>query len=351
VDDSRLIRKIVNEILQGDPAITVAGYASNGAEALAGMDEVRPDLILLDWDMPVMTGGTALMHIMVRSPCPVVILSGFDGGEGATPFDLLCLGAVDFMRKPQSRWRTDGRADDLIRRVKQAANIRLDRIRRIKAPSPRASGSRTASGPKPPPGLVSVFVSGVGGAGDLIRTIPALPPDLPSAAVFLHDMQPEAFGAFVDYLSRRSLIEVTRVGERVELREGLCVLHPAIVPLHVHADRRGIFLEAGEGISGPAGIDSFLERAAAVMGERLIAGLFSGATGTGVRGLSAVKSLGGITVAQAPSGSVAPGMAEAALAVGAVDHCWDSNCFPKFFCDLVLGLRAGVGSFSTGGGR
>ena len=108
VDDSRFIRKIVQELLQSDPGLLVAGYATNGQEALEKIDELRPDLILLDWDMPVMKGSTALMHIMIRSPCPVVILSGFVGGVGANPFDLLCLGGVDFLRKPQkqlaSRW-------------------------------------------------------------------------------------------------------------------------------------------------------------------------------------------------------------------------------------------------------
>lgn len=351
VDDSRLIRKIVNEILQGDPDITVAGYAANGAEALASMDEVKPDLILLDWDMPVMTGGTALMHIMVRSPCPVVILSGFDGGEGATPFDLLCLGAVDFMRKPQSRWRTDGRADDLIRRVKQAADIRLDRIRRIKAPAKRSDRKPVPAGSTVPAGLISVLVSGVGGGGDLIRIVTSLPADLGCAVLVLHDMQPEAVTAFVDYLNRRSAIEVRPTGNRVELVQGVCFMHPALVPLDLLAHDRGFVIETAGGPLQDEGPDSFLERASAVAGKRLLAGLLSGAGETGARGLSVVRRRGGVTIAQAPERSAAPGMAQAALASGAVDHCVDSEGFPKFFCDLVLRLRAGVGLVSTGGGR
>ena len=140
VDDSRFIRKIVQEILQADPGIMVAGYASNGQEALAKIDELKPDLILLDWDMPVMKGSTTLMHIMIRSPCPVVILSGFVGGVGANPFDLLCLGGVDFLRKPQNNWRMDGRADDLVHRIKEASQIKYERIRRVKIPPPVVKG-------------------------------------------------------------------------------------------------------------------------------------------------------------------------------------------------------------------
>ena len=120
VDDSRFIRKIVQEIIESDSALSVAGYATNGQDALAKIEEIKPDLILLDWDMPVMKGSTALMHIMIKTPCPVIILSSFAGGVGANPIDLLCLGGVDFLRKPQNNWRLDGRADDLVRRVKEA---------------------------------------------------------------------------------------------------------------------------------------------------------------------------------------------------------------------------------------
>ena len=99
VDDSRFIRKIVQEIIESDSALSVAGYATNGQDALAKLEEIRPDLILLDWDMPVMKGSTALMHIMIKTPCPVIVLSSFAGGVGANPIDLLCLGRSGFPPK------------------------------------------------------------------------------------------------------------------------------------------------------------------------------------------------------------------------------------------------------------
>ncbi len=213
VDDSRFIRKIVYEILKADPSLAVAGYAANGQEALAKIDELKPDLILLDWDMPVMKGSTTLMHIMIRSPCPVVVLSGFVGGVGANPFDLLCLGGVDFLRKPQSNWRMDGRADDLVRRVKEACGIKFERIRRVKTPSPikQEPPSQTTRAPAK---FLSVFGSFIGGCSDLIRVIPLLPEDLGCAVVVVHDMQQEVIAAFVDYLDRRSRIQCPAIGIR-----------------------------------------------------------------------------------------------------------------------------------------
>ena len=173
VDDSRFIRKIVQEIIESDSALSVVGYATNGQDALAKIEEIKPDLILLDWDMPVMKGSTALMHIMIKTPCPVIILSSFAGGVGVNPIDLLCLGGVDFLRKPQNNWRLDGRADDLVRRVKEASSIKFGRIRRVKVP-PQVNRNHDSGNDSRPAQFLTILASSVGGSADLIRLIPFL---------------------------------------------------------------------------------------------------------------------------------------------------------------------------------
>lgn len=320
VDDSRLIRKIVQEILEDDPGVRVVGYATNGLEALAKLDEIVPDLILLDWDMPVMKGSTALMHIMIRSPGPVVILSGFLGGVGANPFDLICLGAADFMRKPQSKWRTDGRADDLIRRIKRASEIRFDRIRRVRIP-PIVPGKETA---RPVGGLpcrfLTVIGSSIGACADLIRTIPALPEDLPSAVVCLHDMQKDAIAAFVDYLNHRSKIIVRAVTSGDPLEDGVCYIHPAGVPLELAGSGEAPSLRVTSGIPFSRALDHFLTSATKLLRRNVMAALLSGGPDIEVEGLRTVKKADGITVVQDPTTCVDPRLAEAALQEGIVDH-------------------------------
>jgi two-component system chemotaxis response regulator CheB len=319
VDDSRLIRKIVQEILEADPELTVVGYAVNGREALAKIEELQPDLILLDWDMPVMMGGTTLMHIMIRSPCPVVILSGFVGGSGAGSFDLLCLGAVDFMRKPQSKWRTDGRADDLLRRVKQAGQIRFDRIRRLRIPSPLSKPPADENASRPA-AFLTVLGSSTGGCADLIRVVPRLPADFGSALVVLHDMQPEALGPFIDYLDSRSRIDVRPVEPGTPLRERVCYIHPATVPVELTKREDGPVLKMLSELSDSGVTDHFLVSASKVMGDGLLAVLLSGGAGTGMEGFRAVKKMEGITIVQDPASGVDPRMAEAVLAEGLADH-------------------------------
>ncbi len=334
VDDSRFIRKIVYEILRADASLAVAGYAANGQEALAKIDELKPDLILLDWDMPVMKGSTTLMHIMIRSPCPVVVLSGFVGGVGANPFDLLCLGGVDFLRKPQSNWRMDGRADDLVRRVKEACGIKFERIRRVKTPSPikQESSSQTT---RAPANFLSVFGSFIGGCSDLIRVIPLLPEDLGCAVVVVHDMQQEVIPAFVDYLDRRSRIHVRQLESGASLSEGVCYIHPATVPVELVRERSEIAVKFLPELPGVHVLDHFLMSSSKIMGKHQLAVLFSGGSGGGIEGLRAVKQVEGLTMVQDPASSVDPRMAEGALREGIVDYKCSADTLAETFHKLI----------------
>lgn len=340
VDDSRFIRKIVQEILQADPGILVAGYATNGQEALAKIDELKPDLILLDWDMPVMKGSTTLMHIMIRSPCPVVILSGFVGGVGANPFDLLCLGGVDFLRKPQNNWRMDGRADDLVRRIKEASQIKYERIRRVKIPPPVLK-DRIDELYERPGRFLTVLATSTGGATDLIRVIPLLPEDLPSAWVVLHDMQQEAIGAFIDYLDRRSRVEVRPLESGSSLAEGVCYMHPATIPVELAGTANSPVLQIISDLRGVNVLDHFLVSSSKVLGKNVLAVLLSGGPDRGLAGFKAVKQGQGITLVQDPMSSTDPRMAEAALEEGLVDYQCPADLLAETLNNIIRSVAIG----------
>jgi two-component system chemotaxis response regulator CheB len=319
VDDSRFIRKIVHEIVQGDPELSVVGYASNGQEALAKIDELKPDLILLDWDMPVMKGSTALMHIMIKSPCPVVILSGFVGGVGANPFDLICLGAADFLRKPQSNWRRDGRAEDMIQRIKKACEIKLERVRRLKIPCV-VTETAPDEHSRPPSTFVIVLMSSTGGCADLMRIIPTLPDTLPAAVVCLHDMQREALDPLAEYLNARSSVRVASAQPGTVLEDGVCYLHPSVIALELERQGTQFAFKMPLGALTRESSDHFLASASAALGDRLVAAILSGDPGQGLGGLRAVKQAGGTVLVQDPAWSLDPRFAEAALKAGLVDQ-------------------------------
>ncbi len=323
VDDSRFIRKIVYEILQSDPGITVIGYASNGQEALAKMDELKPDLILLDWDMPVMKGSTTLMHIMIRSACPVVVLSGFLGGVGANPFDLLCLGGVDFLRKPQNNWRIDGRADDLVYRIKEAGRIQPHRIRRIKIPSP--VNLNVAPSSDAPANILTVIYTATGGSADLIRLVSSLPENWPGAILIIHDMQTEAIGAFIEYLDRRSQIHVRRLEPDDPLLNSHVYVHPAAMPAELVSDSGTLKIKLAPHIHKRQSIDHLLTSAAHVLGSEMIAALLSGGDDGGLSGSKFVRDLGGRVIVLDPEASVDPRLSEAVLRENLADATCRQN--------------------------
>ena len=100
VDDSAVMCRALTEMLSSEEGIHVVGTARNGEEALEQIDRVRPDLITLDVNMPVMDGSTALKHIMIRNPCPVVIVSAVSQRRESNILNFLLLGAVDYIQKP-----------------------------------------------------------------------------------------------------------------------------------------------------------------------------------------------------------------------------------------------------------
>lgn len=99
VDDSSFFRKRLSEILGASRQITVAGTASNGREAVEQAEKLRPDVITMDYEMPVMDGITAVREILRKHPIPVLMFSSLTYEGARITLDALEAGAVDFLPK------------------------------------------------------------------------------------------------------------------------------------------------------------------------------------------------------------------------------------------------------------
>ena len=106
--------------------------------------------------------------------------------------------------------------------------IKFGRIRRVKVP-PQVNRNQDLGNDSRPAQFLTILASSVGGSADLIRLIPSLPAELPSAVIAVHDMQQEALPAFIDYLERRSRIKVQPLKPGHWLSQGVCYIHPATV--------------------------------------------------------------------------------------------------------------------------
>src|SRR5579863_6845535 len=129
VDDSAYICKVLNEIINADPQLEVAGQARDGRDAVALAESLRPDVITMDINMPHVNGLQATELIMSQNPRPIVIVSS-ESREGATStLRALELGAIDFVPKPSSGIDLDMRntREELTRKLKMAAKVRVVR--------------------------------------------------------------------------------------------------------------------------------------------------------------------------------------------------------------------------------
>jgi two-component system chemotaxis response regulator CheB len=320
VDDSAYVRKVVRQMLSRSPFLEVVGVARDGEEALELVEELRPDVVTLDLNMPRLDGLDFLRRQMARRPVPVVVLS-VASESGEQVMQALEAGAVDVVRKPTALATEQVLevADDLIAKVKAAATARVRAPVAATAPPSPPLTSRTRAS------RTDVVVIGVstGGPQALKQLIPKLPSDLPvPVAIVLH--MPvgftELFARSLADASRLAVVEA-RAGDLV--RPGLALLAPA-----------GYHLTMGRGSDGtvtvslslrpldtphrPA-VDVLFRSAAEVYGDRVLAVVLTGMGADGTQGAAWVKAQGGRVFTEAEESCVVYGMPRSVAEAGLSD--------------------------------
>src|SRR5438105_11273779 len=127
VDDSAFMRRVVGDAVSSQPDMELIGVAHNGLDALVKVEQLQPDVVTLDVEMPEMDGLTALRHLMVRYPRPVVMLSTQTQEGAVTTLRALSIGAVDFVPKPSGSISLDFHKvrEDLLNKVRIASRARV----------------------------------------------------------------------------------------------------------------------------------------------------------------------------------------------------------------------------------
>ncbi len=220
-DDSSMMCKVLSELLSSDKDIEVVGTAKNGEEALVKMEELRPDIITLDVNMPVMDGVTALKHIMIKKPRPVVMLSNIGEETQSSISDFLRLGAVDVLSKPVRSKDMSIQRRQLTQRIRQAASARMENFRRMKEPKP-ISDKLPVSSENPCEKLVIVN-SGIGGYADMLEILCASVPMTLCAStciVVFQTMLKEFVKHLSEYFDQRSRFQVLPLQETIRPNAG-----------------------------------------------------------------------------------------------------------------------------------
>ena len=337
VDDSAFMRKVLEQIFNADDQLQVVGHAKDGREAVAMAESLKPDVIAMDINMPHMDGLQATAQIMTTNPKPIVIVSSESREGAAGSLKSLELGAIEFVGKPSSGIDLDMQnvKEELLRKVRMAAKVRVVRTasrlaltvqgtNRGAAPAKPAPAVRTVPAPAIPADQrfpVVVMGASTGGPATVMRLAPGFTRDFP-AAVFLVQHMPASFTTqYAAQLAEFTSIRVKEAEANEAVQPGTLYICPGAQHLRVTPAGR-IQLDAASGrINGYLpNIDITMETVAAYAGAMSIGVILTGMGSDGANGAKAIKSAGGMVLAQDEATSVIFGMPAEAIKLAAVDH-------------------------------
>src|SRR5713226_3087369 len=321
VDDSALMRKLIPAILARDPSIEVVGTAMDGAFALKKIEELRPDVVTLDLEMPRMDGMETLRLIMLRAPLPVILFSTHSKEGAYSTFKALALGAIDFVAKPKdaAAGHLDVIADQLIEKIKVAKRAGRSKpaAPAIADVPPPKKGSRAAL---PPNRLIAIGIS-TGGPNALQFLLSHIPAEFPASTVVVQHM-PEGFTEmFARRLDECCAIDVQEAKSGDLLVAGRVLICPGNRHIMVRRMPRGdiAVLSDGPAVNGHRpSADVLFHSVAQEFGLTAVGVIMTGMGDDGAEGLGAIKSAGGMTLAQSEDTCVVSGMPHAAIQKGHV---------------------------------
>jgi two-component system chemotaxis response regulator CheB len=359
VDDSVVVRKIVTDVLSGDPDIEVVGTAVNGKIAVAKLAQLKPDLITMDIEMPEMNGIEAVRAIRaLRNRVPIVMFSTLtDRGASAT-LDALSAGANDYVTKPANVGSVgqsmESVRQQLIPKIKALTGrpVFLGAAAPAAAAPPRPAAPRTGPGMKP---AVLVIGSSTGGPEALARILPQLPASLSVPVLLVQHMPPVFTRQFAQRLDRLCALRVVEATDGVPLEPGTVHLAPGDHHLVVRAGPRGFTTGLNQGppenFCRPS-VDPLFRSAVTAYDGAVLGVVLTGMGADGRNGAGEIRAHGGTVVVQDQATSVVWGMPGAVSQAGYADETLPLDRIPEAITRHITGAAfQRAGAISTGGTR
>ncbi|AVJ23714.1 MULTISPECIES: chemotaxis response regulator protein-glutamate methylesterase [Pseudomonas] len=369
VDDSGFFRRRVSEILSADPTIQVVGTATNGKEAIDQAIALKPDVITMDYEMPMMDGITAVRHIMQRCPTPVLMFSSLTHEGARVTLDALDAGAVDFLPK---NFEDISRNPDKVKQMlceKVHSISRSNRRSLFSTPAPAptpapAAAAPTSSFARPAPApvarpavapvraaaapsahspapkrkaykLVAIGTS-TGGPVALQRVLTQLPANFPAPIVLVQHMPAAFTKAFAERLDKLCRITVKEAEDGDILRPGLALLAPGGKQMMV--DGRGAIkiLPGDERLNYKPCVDITFGSAAKSYGDKVLAVVLTGMGADGREGARLLKQSGSAIWAQDEASCVIYGMPMAIVKADLADAVYSLDDIGKHLVEACL---------------
>ena len=343
-DDSSLCRDLIEDALRRDEDLKVVGMCSNGHEAVAMARELKPDVITMDVEMPVMGGLEAVERIMASNPTPILVLTADPSGQKAKlTYRALELGALALQVKPSVD--ADYESWALAREVKLLSTVKVIRhVRQARgAPARSKSKKHSATVPSeealPIDGELELVAIGCSTGGPMVlhRIVHDLPKDFAVPVVIVQHINPSFAESLANWLSAASKLSIKLAEDGDLLRPGQVLIAPP--GMHLVTPTKGrVALRQGEPRDGHLpSVTMLMESVARVYGPRALGVLLTGMGADGAEGLFAMKRAGARTLAQSQESCVVFGMPSAAVQLGAVDALVHSDDMARAIQDLAAG--------------
>ncbi|KXK69394.1 chemotaxis protein CheY [Pseudomonas monteilii] len=368
VDDSGFFRRRVSEILSADPTIQVVGTATNGKEAIDQALALKPDVITMDYEMPMMDGITAVRHIMQRCPTPVLMFSSLTHEGARVTLDALDAGAVDYLPK---------NFEDISRNPDKVKQLLCEKVHTISrsnrrfgsyashapvaapVPAPAGSGHAAASSfaspaaartpaparaaapahspaPKRKPYKLVAIGTSTGGPVALQRVLTQLPANFPAPIVLIQHMPAAFTKAFAERLDKLCRISVKEAEDGDMLRPGLALLAPGGKQMMI--DGRGTvkILPGDERLNYKPCVDITFGSAAKSYGDKVLSVVLTGMGADGREGARLLKQGGSTVWAQDEASCVIYGMPMAIVKANLADAVYSLDEIGKHLVEACV---------------
>ena len=325
VDDSAYMRVILKDMIALEEDLEVVGAAKDGIEALAKIDQLSPDVVLLDIQMPKMDGLATLQRIMKEKPTRVIMLSAMDKVDFDLPLRALEMGAVEFISKPGGPISVDivKYRSSIARTIRDVSNAKIEALKLARVPIVPTATRIEPKEPRPAKQKAVVMAASTGGPRALEYIFSRLPPDIPAPLFVIQHLPPMFSGSFSKRLNSVKGPRAVVATADQKAMQGFAYVAPGghhLVLTECSAGTSIMKLDDSQPVQfvRPSA-DVLFESAARCYGDRLLAVVLTGMGMDGANGAKAVKAAGGKVIVQDERTSVIFGMPKAIVDSGTAD--------------------------------
>lgn len=328
VDDALMMRKLLSDILSEDPDLEVVGTAANGRIALDKIPLVKPDVVTLDVEMPVLDGIATLKELRKQyRAIPVIMCSSVTEAGAAHTLEALALGARDYVIKPMQKGSfAEAKADlaaNLVPKVRYWGRADSTPKPAANTVTPIASAAPQVPSPRSL-GMAEVVVVGVstGGPEALQKLLQMLPRDLPAPFLVVQHMPPVFTRLLAERLNEDSPMEVVEADAGLPLQAGQVLIAPGGKHLELSGSPGDACAQITDGPpenSCKPSVDVLFRSAAGLFGSKALAVVLTGMGQDGLLGAKAIAGAGGAVLVQDKASSTVWGMPGAVVRAG-IEH-------------------------------